>query len=136
MTDTSQPTIGLDQPEPVKPTNRVVPHVPTDNDVQDGESSDGSNFQKALTAWRGMHSGNIGRVGSLTKLATEIGLSQLVPQLDSTATEIVTHQKESVLARKDLAQKTKDFRKLDDAAKLVEYKALLKGQSPRGSSKL
>jgi len=28
--------------------------------------------------------------------------------------------------RKDLAQKTKDFRKLEDAAKLTEYKSLLK----------
>jgi homeobox protein cut-like len=29
--------------------------------------------------------------------------------------------------RKDLAQKTKDFRKLDDATKLTEIKGLLKG---------
>jgi homeobox protein cut-like len=29
--------------------------------------------------------------------------------------------------RKDLAQKTKDFRKLDDAGKLVDIKGLLKG---------
>jgi hypothetical protein len=32
-----------------------------------------------------------------------------------------------LLQRKDLAQKTKEFRKLDDAAKLAEYKGLLKG---------
>lgn len=30
------------------------------------------------------------------------------------------------MSRKDLAQKTKDFRKLDDAAKLAEFKSLLK----------
>ena len=35
-----------------------------------------------------------------------------------------------MVARKDLAQKTKDFRKLEDAAKLVEYKTLLKCQLP------
>ena len=32
------------------------------------------------------------------------------------------------MQRKDLAQKTKDFRKLDDAAKLGEVKGLLKGE--------
>ena len=50
-----------------------------------------------------------------------------MPELDTIATDIVTHQKDSLLSRKNLAQKTKDFRKLDDAAKLVEIKALLKG---------
>lgn len=49
-----------------------------------------------------------------------------MPELDVTAADIVTHQKEALLSRKDLAQKTKDLRKLDDAAKLVEFKALLK----------
>ena len=56
----------------------------------------------------------------------DIDLTKLVPELDSTATDIVAHQRDSVVARKDLAQKTKDFRKLEDAAKLVEYKSLLK----------
>jgi hypothetical protein len=32
--------------------------------------------------------------------------------------------------RKDLAQKTKDFRKLDDTSKLGEIKGLLKGAYP------
>ena len=58
---------------------------------------------------------------------SDINLTKLVPELDSTATDIVTHQKDSLLSRKDLAQKTKDFRKLDDAAKLTEFKSLLKG---------
>ena len=34
-----------------------------------------------------------------------------------------------MLSRKDLAQKTKDFRKLDDEAKLGEFKGLLKGRT-------
>jgi len=55
-----------------------------------------------------------------------IGLASLIPQLDITATDIVNHQKDAVLERKDVAQKTKDFRKLDDAEKLTEYKGLLK----------
>jgi homeobox protein cut-like len=58
-----------------------------------------------------------------------INLSSLVPQLDSTATEIVTNQRDALVERKELAQKTKDFRKLDDSAKLSEFKSLLKGNS-------
>lgn len=50
-----------------------------------------------------------------------------MPKLDATAEEIVAHQRDSVVQRKDIAQKTKDFRKLDDAGKLAEYKSLLKG---------
>ena len=47
-------------------------------------------------------------------------------QLDVTAADIVTHQKDAVLERKEVAQRTKDFRKLDDTEKLSEYKTLLK----------
>ena len=60
----------------------------------------------------------------------DIDLTKLVPELDSTATDIITHQRDALLSRKDLAQKTKDFRKLDDAAKLGEFKGLLKGTRP------
>ena len=67
-------------------------------------------------------------INVLANAATpDINLTKLVPELDSTATEIVTQQRDSLLSRKDLAQKTKDFRKLDDAAKLGEFKGLLKG---------
>lgn len=60
-------------------------------------------------------------------LVTDIDLTKLVPELDSTASDIVSHQKEALLSRKDLALKTKEFRKLDDASKLLEFKALVKG---------
>ena len=63
-----------------------------------------------------------------TKLV-DVDLTKLVPELDTLATDIVAHQKDALLSRKDLAQKTKDFRKLDDAAKLAETKSLLKGSS-------
>ena len=56
-----------------------------------------------------------------------INLSNLVPELDTTASDIISNQRDSLVQRKELAQKTKDFRKLDDAAKLGEFKALLKG---------
>lgn len=65
-------------------------------------------------------------IGLLNSLV-EIDLSNTVPKLDATATELVAHQRDSLAQRKDLAQKTKDFRKLDDAGKLGEYKSLLKG---------
>ena len=57
----------------------------------------------------------------------EIDLSNTVPKLDAAAAELVAHQRDSLAQRKDLAQKTKDFRKLDDEGKLGEYKSLLKG---------
>lgn len=53
----------------------------------------------------------------------------MIPNLDNTASEIVQYQRDSTVQRKDLAQKTKDFRKLDDAAKLGEVKGLLKGRT-------
>ena len=61
---------------------------------------------------------------------TDIDLTKLVPELDAIATDIISHQKDALVSRKDLAQKTKDFRKLDDPAKLNEIKSLLKG-APR-----
>jgi len=54
-------------------------------------------------------------------------MTTLVSGLDNTASEIVTYQRDSTVQRKDLAQKTKDFRKFDDATKLSEIKGLLKG---------
>jgi homeobox protein cut-like len=51
----------------------------------------------------------------------------MVSNLDNTAAEIVSYQRDSTVQRKDLAQKTKDFRKLDDGSKLTEIKSLLKG---------
>ncbi|KAI9660494.1 MAG: hypothetical protein M1821_009844 [Bathelium mastoideum] len=65
-------------------------------------------FQKAIAAWR------------------TVDLTTLVSTLDQTASELVENQKDSLVQRKDLAQKTKDFRKLDDAEKLQDVKGLLK----------
>ncbi|KAK7967398.1 uncharacterized protein PG986_001675 [Apiospora aurea] len=65
-------------------------------------------FQHAISAWR------------------NVDLTSLVSTLDNTASDIVTYQRDSTIQRKDLAQKTKDFRKHDDATKLTEIKGLLK----------
>lgn len=56
-------------------------------------------------------------------------MTALIPNLDAAASDLVAHQRDSLVQRKDLAQKTKDFRKLDDASKLNEVKGLLKGMS-------
>ncbi|KAL4987336.1 CASP C terminal-domain-containing protein [Aspergillus falconensis] len=75
----------------------------------DAALPEGANkFQRAIAAWRG------------------IDLSNTLAKLDSTASDIVAEQRDALVQRKDLAQKTKDFRKLDDASKLAEYKGLLK----------
>jgi len=67
--------------------------------------------------------------GWLTQLLG-LDFTSLVSTLDNTASEIVTYQRDSTVQRKDLAQKTKDFRKLDDTSKLGEIKGLLKGAYP------
>ncbi|GKT48871.1 protein CASP [Colletotrichum spaethianum] len=68
----------------------------------------GNKFQHAISAWR------------------TIDYTNLISNLDNTASEIVTYQRDSTVQRKELAQKTKDFRKLDDSTKLAEIKGLLK----------
>ncbi|KAL2074717.1 hypothetical protein VTL71DRAFT_8496 [Oculimacula yallundae] len=80
---------------------------PTDHHGAPGQDSD-NKFQKAISAWR------------------NINLTTMIPTLDNTASEIVQYQRDSTVQRKDLAQKTKDFRKLEDSAKLGEVKSLLK----------
>ncbi|KAK3308216.1 CASP C terminal-domain-containing protein [Chaetomium strumarium] len=65
-------------------------------------------FQSAISQWR------------------SLDFTTLVSGLDNTASEIVAFQRDSTVQRKDLAQKTKDFRKLDEASKLTEIKGLLK----------
>jgi homeobox protein cut-like len=53
-------------------------------------------------------------------------LANTIAKLDTTASDIVEQQRDALVQRKDLAQKTKDYKKLDDEAKLAEYKSLLK----------
>src|SRR3569833_296262 len=98
-------------------------------------------YQGAISAWRSRHRVSVplptplrrrrqGR-GELPILTgpqpADLEFTALVSKLDNTASEIVAYQRDSTVQRKDLAQKTKDFRKLDDGAKLTEIKSLLKG---------
>lgn len=71
-------------------------------------SEAGNKFQQAVAAWR------------------SLDLTKLVSSLDSTAAEMLNQQKESLVQRKEVATKTKDFRKMDDADKLGGIKDLLK----------
>lgn len=83
----------------------------SDRDTTAPSSASASNdnkFQQAVAAWR------------------SLDLSTLVKALDITAEEMVSQQKESLVQRKELAAKTKEFRKMDDTAKLAEVKDLLK----------
>ena len=99
---------------------------------QNGPGGDGGNkFQHAISSWRSMlPTPRLPR--SVPEIAdwsgVDIDLTSLISNLDNSASEIVAYQRDSTVQRKDLAQKTKDFRKLDDAAKLGEVKGLLKGQ--------
>jgi homeobox protein cut-like len=102
-----------------------------------GALSEGANkFQRAIAAWRGTLPPQISlcRLSHIliSSLSVGIDLSNTLAKLDSTASDIVAEQRDALVQRKDLAQKTKDFRKLDDASKLTEYKGLLKGSvTPR-----
>ena len=83
--------------------------VVSNPEEEHNSSNDTENkFQKAIGAWR------------------SIDLHNTIRKLDSAASDIVAHQRDSLIQRKDLAQKTKDFRKLDDTGKLNEYKGILK----------
>ncbi|KAJ5161744.1 hypothetical protein N7492_007136 [Penicillium capsulatum] len=71
-------------------------------------SEETNKFQRAIAAWRG------------------IDLASTIAKLDTTATDLVEQQRDALVQRKELAQKTKDFKKLEDSLKLSEYKGLLK----------
>ncbi|KAL1296738.1 hypothetical protein AAFC00_000208 [Neodothiora populina] len=73
-----------------------------------GEENKENKFQQAIASWR------------------SLDLTNLVSALDTAASDLVSHQRDALVQRKELAQKTKDFRKLDDSGKLGEIKAILK----------
>ncbi|KAJ2659515.1 hypothetical protein IWW48_003461 [Coemansia sp. RSA 1200] len=53
-------------------------------------------------------------------------LTAFLQELDGTSLEIIDNQKTSLQERRKLAEKTKEFRTLDDALKLEEFKPLLR----------
>ncbi|KLO05744.1 hypothetical protein SCHPADRAFT_1002727 [Schizopora paradoxa] len=67
-----------------------------------------NNFSSALATWK------------------DINLSELQKTLDEQGLEIVENQKESIVVRKALAERTKDFKKIPDDEKLNAWKGLLK----------
>ncbi|KAJ7045771.1 CASP C terminal-domain-containing protein [Mycena alexandri] len=66
------------------------------------------NFSGALATWK------------------EINLSELQKTLDAQGIQLVDNQKESVVGRKALADKTKEFKKIPDGEKNEAFKGLLK----------
>ncbi|KAJ3294066.1 hypothetical protein HDU79_011503 [Rhizoclosmatium sp. JEL0117] len=80
--------------------------IPSASDVLVIDASE--SIQAALRAW------------------TTINLAVLQKQLDIQGLEIVENQKESNRSKKELSDKTKEFRKMSDEEKLKEFKSLLK----------
>ncbi|TFY71941.1 hypothetical protein EVG20_g1056 [Dentipellis fragilis] len=66
------------------------------------------NFSGALETWR------------------NINLAELQKTLDAQGVEVVENQKESVIGRKALADRTKEFKRIPDEEKLTAFKALLR----------
>ncbi|KZT26663.1 hypothetical protein NEOLEDRAFT_1090011 [Neolentinus lepideus HHB14362 ss-1] len=66
------------------------------------------NFSGALAAWK------------------NINFSELQKTLDAQGIELVENQKESIVGRKALADRTKEFKKIPDEEKLTAFKGLLK----------
>lgn len=62
--------------------------------------------------------------GALVRV--DVDLTSLQKNLDMTASEIVNSQRDSLVERKELAQKTKEFRKMDEEGRASEWKGLLK----------
>ncbi|KAJ1921081.1 hypothetical protein H4219_000939 [Mycoemilia scoparia] len=56
----------------------------------------------------------------------ELSLQQLLRELDNGSLEIIENQKDSLKARKNLAEQTKEFRRLSDEQKIKDFKKLLK----------
>lgn len=80
----------------------------TSQKQQQTKSKSSNLFQSALQTW------------------TEIDLSSLQRKLDEQGIILKDEQKDSLLSRKNLASKTKDFKKLPDDSKLQDIKSLLK----------
>ncbi|KAK4866480.1 hypothetical protein LT330_008412 [Penicillium expansum] len=81
---------------------------PPESPISSKLTEETNKFQRAISAWRG------------------IDLTNTLAKLDTTATDLVEQQRDALVQRKDLAQKTKNYKKLDDESKLSEYKTLLK----------
>ncbi|KAG7665393.1 uncharacterized protein J8A68_001081 [[Candida] subhashii] len=64
--------------------------------------------------------------GNALQTWVEIDLPSLQKKLDEQGLQLKEEQKSSLLSRKTLAAKTKEFRKLDDSEKLEQVKSLLK----------
>ncbi|KAI9572274.1 CASP C terminal-domain-containing protein [Boletus coccyginus] len=71
-------------------------------------STEQHNFSGALATWKG------------------IDLHELQKTLDAQGIEVVENQKENVISRKGLAERTKEFKKIPDEEKLNAFKGLLK----------
>ncbi|OUM68045.1 hypothetical protein PIROE2DRAFT_23437, partial [Piromyces sp. E2] len=63
---------------------------------------------------------------SAIKIWEQINLVELQKTLDEQGLKIINNQKESLASRKQLAEQTRDFKKLSNDEKLIKFKTLLK----------
>ncbi|ANB14407.1 Coy1p [Sugiyamaella lignohabitans] len=91
------------------PTSTGGPSAPEGQSTTTTTSKEALNpFEQAIKVW------------------SDIDLSSLQKSLDDEGDQILVNQTTSVKGRKELASRTKSFRKLSDEEKLVEIKSLLK----------
>lgn len=92
-------------------SDRQSTPAPTEHDTQQSSpkiTAPLTPFEQAIRTW------------------SEIGLTSLQQALDDQGEEILENQKASVASRKELASRTKTFKKLSDEEKIIEVKSLLK----------
>jgi len=63
---------------------------------------------------------------SAIKIWEQINLVELQKTLDEQGLKIINNQKESLASRKQLAEQTRDFKRLSNDEKLIKFKTLLK----------
>jgi len=63
---------------------------------------------------------------SAIKIWEQINLGELQKTLDEQGLKIINNQKESLASRKQLAEQTRDFKRLSNEEKLIKFKSLLK----------
>ncbi|KAJ2843220.1 hypothetical protein GGI22_007285, partial [Coemansia erecta] len=67
-----------------------------------------------------------GKLAGALEYWRALQLTTLLQELDETSLEIIDNQKMSLQERRKLAERTKEFRMLDDSEKLADFKPLLR----------
>lgn len=106
----SKQTLEQETVNPESEHQQPAHSIPAQGSTGQEESQNAAStpFEKAIAVWSG------------------IGLSSLQQTLDNQGSEILENHTKSVVTRKELATRTKAFRKLSDEEKIGDIKGLLK----------